>query len=66
MADIIVNNLKSKQRTAALIADPLLTAAKPRKLQQVYRILAAEDNLEVRFSHLVLWWAPEVPVDGER
>jgi hypothetical protein len=54
MADIIVNNLKSKQRTAALIADPLLTAAKPRKLQQVYRILAAEDNLEVRFSHLVL------------
>ena len=52
MTEVIVSNLKSKQRQAYLISDPLLTAAKPRKLQKVYRILASQDRLDVSLSNI--------------
>ena len=43
--DFNIPNFQSKQRISSLLADPLLSAPKPRTLENIYRYLLSQDSL---------------------
>ena len=42
-----VKDLKSKQRIAGFLKDPLILETKPRKLEKIYSILGGMKDMEV-------------------